>query len=162
MDGTPSAGGGNFLTRKMGPLPLWAWLALVTVVVVFWAMKHKASSNSAAANQQQQAQQAADQAAATAAAAPYQPYTVPYVTSSMSYGGGDGSSGPNPTYGNGRHQGRRRPDGQPQSPPDNRPPPGDMPHPPPGRPGYGPPPPPDFGRYGPGQGQQQGYQPGGY
>jgi hypothetical protein len=47
-------GGGNVFTRKVGPLPLWAWLAIATVAAIMYAMYSKnkkaaASSTSTAA-----------------------------------------------------------------------------------------------------------------
>lgn len=36
---TPASGAGHFLTKKAGPLPTWAWIALATAaVVVLWTM----------------------------------------------------------------------------------------------------------------------------
>lgn len=59
----------------------------MTAVAAYFWYKHKQSSDNAAV----QAAVAAQQAAATSAAAPYQPYTVPYVTSSSNYGGSYGN-----------------------------------------------------------------------
>ena len=39
-----SGGGGNPITRKIGPLPMWAWLAIFTVVIFVYAYIKKKSS----------------------------------------------------------------------------------------------------------------------
>lgn len=44
---TPPAQGGSFLTRKVGPLPMWAWMAIVVgglVAVVAWRNAHQAAN----------------------------------------------------------------------------------------------------------------------
>lgn len=33
----PARGGGNVLTRKIGPLPTWAWVAIVSVILIGYA-----------------------------------------------------------------------------------------------------------------------------
>jgi hypothetical protein len=45
-----SSGGGNVFTRKMGPLPLWAWLGLATLVAVGYYMYSKNKSASSTSN----------------------------------------------------------------------------------------------------------------
>ncbi len=49
-ESAPESGGGgsNIFTRKVGPLPLWGWLAIATVAAVLYALyaKNKASSTS--------------------------------------------------------------------------------------------------------------------
>jgi len=44
-----TGGGGSFLTRKVGPLPMWGWGAIVLLLAVFYAMysKKKAAASSA-------------------------------------------------------------------------------------------------------------------
>jgi hypothetical protein len=45
-----SSGGGNLLTRKLGPLPTWAWLAIATVLglmLYLYEKSHAASSATA-------------------------------------------------------------------------------------------------------------------
>jgi hypothetical protein len=46
----PSAGGGNVLTRKVGPLPTWAWLAIIGVggATVWLIAKHRQNAAAAA------------------------------------------------------------------------------------------------------------------
>jgi hypothetical protein len=44
------SGGGNVFTRKMGPLPLWAWLGLATLVAVGYYMYSKNTSASSTSN----------------------------------------------------------------------------------------------------------------
>src|SRR5260370_1124589 len=79
----------NFLTEKMGPLPVWGWMiAGAGGLLAVSAYSKKKQAKQQNDQVQQQAQIAAAQAASTAAAAPYQPYTVPYITSSNSYGNG--------------------------------------------------------------------------
>lgn len=41
------AGGGNVLTRKIGPLPTWAWVAIAAAALLGWAYyKNRTSSSS--------------------------------------------------------------------------------------------------------------------
>lgn len=42
-----TGGGGNMLTRKLGPLPTWGWLAIVTVLFAAYYLyqKHKQASS---------------------------------------------------------------------------------------------------------------------
>lgn len=46
---TGGGGGTNVFTRKIGPLPVWGWGAIVLLVAVFWSMysKQKAAASSA-------------------------------------------------------------------------------------------------------------------
>lgn len=46
-DPQQATGGGSLLTRKLGPLPTWGWLAIVTVVFAAFYLyqKHKQSQN---------------------------------------------------------------------------------------------------------------------
>lgn len=47
----PARGGGNVLTRKIGPLPTWAWVAIVSAILIGWAYfrsKQAGSSTTAA------------------------------------------------------------------------------------------------------------------
>jgi hypothetical protein len=84
----------SFLTEKMGPLPVWGWLAVLTVGAFLLMSKGKSKKAAAGAQQSQNAADtAAEQALATQAAAVT---TVPYTTAT-SYGGnyGNGSSGGN-------------------------------------------------------------------
>lgn len=49
----PARGGGNVLTRKIGPLPTWAWVAIVSVILIgyaYWRNKQAASSTDATAD----------------------------------------------------------------------------------------------------------------
>ena len=82
----------NFLTEKMGPLPLWGWLGVTTLVIIAYVFQSKKKAS------QQQTQNAANtaaqQALATQAAAVT---TVPYTTATT-YGG---------NYGNGYSGGQR-------------------------------------------------------
>jgi hypothetical protein len=43
---------GNFLTRKIGPLPMWAWLAVALVLYLYFERQQAASTSTTAANQQ--------------------------------------------------------------------------------------------------------------
>jgi hypothetical protein len=49
--GPPAAGSGNFLTRKVGPLPTWAWLAIIGVggaaVWLIWQRRQSAAADNA-------------------------------------------------------------------------------------------------------------------
>lgn len=49
--GPGSSGGGNFLTKNLGPLPVWTWLALLLglAVAYFFYKKNAASSSTSAA-----------------------------------------------------------------------------------------------------------------
>ena len=58
---SPPAGGGNLLTRKVGPLPGWAWGAL-TVGGVYLFIRWRAAKGTAATSTVDQASQAADSA----------------------------------------------------------------------------------------------------
>lgn len=45
-----SAGGGSFITRKVGPLPMWAWMAIglgVALAVSVWRNNRSASADAA-------------------------------------------------------------------------------------------------------------------
>ena len=44
----PDGGGGNVFTRKIGPLPMWAWMgiALALAIVYYLYKKHTSSSTS--------------------------------------------------------------------------------------------------------------------
>jgi hypothetical protein len=45
----PPAARGNVFTRKIGPLPMWAWLGIVLAGIGVWAViEHKKSSSTAA------------------------------------------------------------------------------------------------------------------
>jgi hypothetical protein len=48
--GSTSGGGGNFLTRKLGPLPIWAWalMALAGAIAFYVYQKKNASSSTSA------------------------------------------------------------------------------------------------------------------
>lgn len=45
-----TGGGGSFLTRKVGPLPMWGWGAIVLLLAVFYAMYSKKKSAAASAS----------------------------------------------------------------------------------------------------------------
>lgn len=79
----------NVLTQRAGPFPVWGWMVMGAGGLVLFSYYKKHQQTAQQQNQaQQQAQIAAQQAASTAAAAPYQPYTVPYIASSNTYGNG--------------------------------------------------------------------------
>ncbi len=42
-------GGGNFLTRKLGPLPTWAWAGLAVGGFLYWRKRQAAAAAAAAA-----------------------------------------------------------------------------------------------------------------
>ena len=46
----PARGGGNVLTRKIGPLPTWAWVAIVSVILIGYAYWRNKQSSSATAD----------------------------------------------------------------------------------------------------------------
>jgi LysM repeat protein len=50
----PQAGGGNVFTRKLGPLPMWAWMgiALALAIVYYLYKKHTSSSTSSTSSAQ--------------------------------------------------------------------------------------------------------------
>lgn len=74
MAASESGGGGGlgFLDNRMGPAPLWVWLAGVLVLAYMWskytAAKTAAAAAASAQNQQTQAQQAQGSLAASEAA----------------------------------------------------------------------------------------------
>jgi LysM repeat protein len=43
-----TGGGGNFLTRKIGPLPMWGWAAIILGLVLIYSYKKKSQQNTAA------------------------------------------------------------------------------------------------------------------
>jgi hypothetical protein len=48
----PRGGGGNVFTRKIGPMPMWAWVAIIAAVLIgyaYWRNKQSAASSSTAA-----------------------------------------------------------------------------------------------------------------
>jgi hypothetical protein len=48
----PSRGGGNVLTRKIGPMPAWAWIAIIAAALIgyaYWRNKSSASATAATA-----------------------------------------------------------------------------------------------------------------
>jgi hypothetical protein len=48
----PSSGGGNVFTRKIGPLPMWAWMAIALLVALgFYLVKSKSGQSSTANDQ---------------------------------------------------------------------------------------------------------------
>src|SRR5260370_37509767 len=44
--GRKSAGKENVLTRKIGPLPTWAWTAIIAAIVLLYVLLHGKSSSS--------------------------------------------------------------------------------------------------------------------
>ena len=48
-----TGGGGNVFTRKIGPLPMWAWVAIIAAVIVGWRVysgrKNAATSSASTA-----------------------------------------------------------------------------------------------------------------
>jgi hypothetical protein len=45
----PRSGGGNVLTRKLGPLPTWVWVAIVSAIILAYVViKQRGSSSSTA------------------------------------------------------------------------------------------------------------------
>ena len=49
--GSARSGNGNPLTRKIGALPMWAWLAIFTAVIVVYSyLKKSKSSNSSSSS----------------------------------------------------------------------------------------------------------------
>lgn len=40
----PSSGVGGFFTRKIGPLPMWGWVAIIGGIILLYAYKKKSSS----------------------------------------------------------------------------------------------------------------------
>jgi hypothetical protein len=49
---TGGGGGGNVFTRKIGPLPMWAWMAIALLVALgYYLIKKKSSGNSTANDQ---------------------------------------------------------------------------------------------------------------
>lgn len=45
-----SGGRGNVLTRKIGPLPTWAWVAIVAAVLLGWAYYRNRNSSAASSS----------------------------------------------------------------------------------------------------------------
>lgn len=43
-------GGGNVFTRKIGPLPMWGWMAIALLVAVFYYLYQKNNSSSGSAS----------------------------------------------------------------------------------------------------------------
>lgn len=41
-------GGGNVLTRKLGPLPTWVWVAIVATIILAWVVIRQRGSSSTA------------------------------------------------------------------------------------------------------------------
>jgi LysM repeat protein len=50
-----SGGGGGFFTRKIGPLPVWGWVAIIGGILLLYAYKQKSSASTAAASTSQAA-----------------------------------------------------------------------------------------------------------
>jgi LysM repeat protein len=47
----PARGGGNVFTTKLGPLPMWAWAAIASAVLIGWAYyRNKQAASATAAN----------------------------------------------------------------------------------------------------------------
>lgn len=44
----PSSGGGNFLTRKIGPLPMWGWVAIAAGLILLYSYRQKSQQTTAA------------------------------------------------------------------------------------------------------------------
>ena len=63
-----SAGGGNVFTQKLGPLPMWAWVAIAAGILIVWRVY--------AGKQSQAAQQST---AATGTGADQVPYFINQV-----------------------------------------------------------------------------------
>jgi hypothetical protein len=46
---SPGAGGGNFLTRKLGPLPIWVWVGVGVAVLYLYQSRKSAQAGSSSA-----------------------------------------------------------------------------------------------------------------
>lgn len=66
------ASSGGFLARKVGPLPMWAWLAILTAAAFGWYLyeKHKSGTSSAPAQGEAQTPEIVIQNETTQAAVP--------------------------------------------------------------------------------------------
>lgn len=49
QQGESGGGGGSFFTRKLGPLPMWGWMAIVGILVLVYAYYKKSKDASASA-----------------------------------------------------------------------------------------------------------------
>jgi hypothetical protein len=57
----PSGGGGNVFTRKIGPLPMWAWMAIALLVALgYYLIKSKKSSTSTSGSSTDSSGQSSD------------------------------------------------------------------------------------------------------
>lgn len=45
-----SGGGGNVFTRKIGPLPMWGWMAIAMLLAVFYYLYHKNQQSATASS----------------------------------------------------------------------------------------------------------------
>jgi hypothetical protein len=45
-----SSSGGNVFTRKLGPLPMWGWMAVVLLLAIAYYFMHKQASSSSSGN----------------------------------------------------------------------------------------------------------------